>query len=99
MINDILKLLKWKHLCQSVIMLTLLNGVDIGAAGADNNELSFIFSIWVAICRIFGWLTNQLQICNWLVIDLNWGGTSSLEGSWHYIFILLNKNESLFIVQ
>ena len=28
--------------------------------------------------KIFGWATNQLQICNWLVAASNWGGISSL---------------------
>ena len=34
-------------------------------------------SIWLARYSTFGCETNQLQICNWLVISLNWREISS----------------------
>ena len=48
-----------------------------GAEDAKDAEDLDASNIAVASFKIFGRLTNQLHICNWLVIALNWGGISS----------------------
>ena len=54
--------------------VTLLSGVDrveVVRGVLDDDGVDEAASILFARCSIFGCKTNQLQICNWLVIAPN----------------------------
>jgi hypothetical protein len=67
-----------------------VNGVDDGVDDVkDDVGVDDAANILLASRKMFGRLTNQLQISNWFVISLNWGGILSSS---------IDRNKVIFII-